>query len=100
MSRRTTQITGTHKRPRGNDTSASSKPQETYIRVRAHAGARRTAALRIAPLVWDISVRERPEQGAANASIREVLAKELDVMPNRLRLVKGATKASKLYLLL
>ncbi len=75
-------------------------PTDTrYIRVRATAGARREHAEQVGADLWRISVREKASGGAANARIRVVLGKLLDLDPRQLRLVKGATSTSKTYLL-
>jgi uncharacterized protein len=74
-------------------------PAPTYIQVRAEPGSRKESVAQMSTTKWKVSVREHAEQGAANVRIRTVLAGALGVDPKALRLVKGATSPSKLYLL-
>ena len=43
-------------------------------------------------------VRARPEDGKANAAVRDLLAAALDLAPSRLELLRGATSREKLFL--
>ena len=44
-----------------------------------------------------ISVKEKAERGQANKRIKELLANELECIPNQFRLIKGAHSPSKTY---
>lgn len=70
-----------------------------YVKVRVHAGCRRESAERVKDY-WVVSVREHAERGEANRRVKEILAQKLTVPERSLRLVKGATSPSKLYLLI
>lgn len=43
-------------------------------------------------------VRAKPEDGKANAAVRDLLAAALDLAPSRLELLRGATSREKLFL--
>jgi len=69
-----------------------------YVKVRVRAGCRRESVEQVNDH-WTIAVRERPERGEANARVKTLLARHLKVPERALRLIKGATTPSKLYLL-
>jgi uncharacterized protein YggU (UPF0235/DUF167 family) len=71
---------------------------QTYIRVRAKAGARKERVT-MQKEVYTIEVREKAEHGLANARIKEVLAQVLHVEVTQLVLIKGVTSPSKVFLL-
>lgn len=71
----------------------------TYIRVRAIAGARKERVERKHNGIYEITVREKAERGKANKLIRTLLAKDLHVPENRLRLITGNTSPAKIFLL-
>ncbi|MBP9760257.1 MAG: DUF167 domain-containing protein [Candidatus Pacebacteria bacterium] len=73
--------------------------EKGYVRVRVKAGTRKERILQVAERVYTIEVREKAERGEANARVRALLADILGVRPEELRLVKGATSPSKVYLL-
>ncbi len=70
-----------------------------YLQVRAKTESRKESAIETSINRWSVSVREKAAHGAANARIRIVLAHALGVHPQTLRLIKGASSPSKLYLL-
>lgn len=49
--------------------------------------------------MYTVEVREKAERGEANDRVRTLLAETLCVRTTDLRLTKGATSPSKLYLL-
>lgn len=69
-----------------------------YVKVRVRTGCRREQVEHMKDL-WKIEVRERAERGEANRRVKELLALHLRVPDRALRLIKGATSPSKLYLL-
>ncbi len=69
-----------------------------YIRVRAKTKTKHET-IEEKKGVYYIHVKEKAERGEANKKIREMLAKEINCNPKRLRLVKGAKTTSKTYLL-
>jgi uncharacterized protein len=74
-------------------------PESIYLHVRAKAGAKKEIIEQVSTTKWNVSVREKPEQGAANERIRELLAARLHVRTEDVRLVKGATSPSKLFII-
>lgn len=73
--------------------------QSQYIHVKATAGAKKETIEQAGTNKWKVSVREKAKEGGANARIKEVLATRVGVLERDLRLIKGATSPSKLYLL-
>ena len=71
---------------------------EKYIRVRVKTKAKHET-IKKKKGVYYIEVKEKAERGEANKKIPEILAKEINCNPKRLRLVKGAKTTSKTYLL-
>ncbi len=85
----------------GNGVGAGqSPPAERTVRVRATPGARREAVVDDGGDGFSIAVREKAEQGRANARIRELLAERLGVPVSRVRLISGAHRPSKRFLVL
>jgi uncharacterized protein YggU (UPF0235/DUF167 family) len=77
---------------------AARHPAARFVRVRAEAGARREMVVREGDDVFEIAVKEKAEQGRANVRIRELLAAQLGVAVSDLRLVSGAHRPSKRFL--
>jgi uncharacterized protein YggU (UPF0235/DUF167 family) len=69
-----------------------------YVRVRAKTKARQET-VREERDTFYIAVKEKAERGEANARIRLILAEKLGCSSKQLRLVKGGTSPSKIYLL-
>ncbi|MFC3096600.1 DUF167 domain-containing protein [Alteraurantiacibacter palmitatis] len=68
---------------------------EGRLALRVTPGAR-TEAVTIAGGVVHIKVRARPDGGAANAAVLELLARTLNTAPSRITLLRGATSRQKL----
>lgn len=66
------------------------------IIVEAKPGARRERIERVADTLYRVWVRERPEDGAANAAVEKVLADFLDIAPARIRIVSGKRSRKKI----
>lgn len=69
---------------------------EGRLAVRVTPGAR-SEMLEIADGRLLARVRAKPEDGKANAAVRELLAQGLGVAPARLELLRGATSREKLF---
>ena len=82
----------------GRIAEASPQPAARFIRVRATAGARREMVVCEGDDVFEIAVKEKAEQGRANARIRELLAGHLGIAVSDLRLVSGAHRPVKRFL--
>lgn len=72
---------------------------EGRIALRATPGAR-TEGVAVEGGKLQVKVRARPEGGAANEAVQQLLARALDLPPSRLRLLRGATSREKLFQLL
>jgi uncharacterized protein (TIGR00251 family) len=65
------------------------------LAVRVSPGARRTEVVGRHGGGWKVSVTAPPERGRANADLVRLLARELDVPPARVSLVKGGAARDK-----
>lgn len=70
------------------------------IQVKVQAGARKDAVEMLSENRYYIQTKARAKEGKANERVRELLGAALNVSPDRLRLVRGATAPHKSYLLL
>jgi uncharacterized protein YggU (UPF0235/DUF167 family) len=82
-------------RPGPPDLSHLARPGAEFA-VRATPGARHPR-LAETPRGLDVAVTEPPEDGRANAAVRDALAAALGVAKTRLTLVRGATSRDKLF---
>jgi uncharacterized protein YggU (UPF0235/DUF167 family) len=69
--------------------------EQGRLAVRVTPNARREA-IGIADGVLQVKVRAKPQDGAANEAVLELLAEALGVATSRLRLLRGATGRDKL----
>ncbi len=69
---------------------------EGRIAVRVTPGAR-SESLEIASGALAAKVRAKPQDGAANAAVTQLLAAALGMAPSRLELVRGASSREKLF---
>jgi uncharacterized protein YggU (UPF0235/DUF167 family) len=65
------------------------------VKVRVKTGAKKESVRKVKDR-YEVAVREKPEQGAANARVLTLLAAELSVPQKKLRIVKGHHSPSKL----
>jgi uncharacterized protein YggU (UPF0235/DUF167 family) len=63
--------------------------------LRVTPGAR-TVGIELGDGVLQVKVRAKPQEGAANEAVLELLADALGVAISRLRLLRGATSRNKL----
>ena len=68
-----------------------------HIKVRVTVSARREKVKKIAETLYEIAVREKPEQNAANRRVIALLSVELQVPAKRIRFVSGHKSTSKLF---
>ena len=71
--------------------------QNMYIHVRVSTKGR-SESIEKKKYTYYITVKEKPERGAANKRVREILAQTFHGNPKEFRLVKGGTSPSKTYL--
>jgi uncharacterized protein YggU (UPF0235/DUF167 family) len=79
---------------------ALAAPPDRIVRVKATPNARRESVEAQAPDLYAIATREKPEQGRANARIRDLLAAALGLPPDRVVLLSGAHHPAKKFRLL
>jgi len=65
------------------------------LALRVTPGAR-VPGMAIADGQVQVKVRAKPQDGAANAAVLDLLAKALDTAPSRLSVLRGATSRDKL----
>jgi len=68
-----------------------------YIKVKVHAGEKQNRLERKPPDAFEIWVKAPAERGLANAAVREILARELNIDAKKLNLIKGAATPSKIF---
>jgi len=61
----------------------------TTCRVRVKPGVRKESFTESAPGVFDISVREKPEENAANDRVRQLVAQHFGVPLKSVRIFSG-----------
>ncbi len=66
-----------------------------YIKVRVKTGAKNETVRKVTDGIFEISVREKPEQNAANKRVLELIARELRIRASALRIVSGHHRPSK-----
>jgi uncharacterized protein YggU (UPF0235/DUF167 family) len=67
-----------------------------YVKVKVKPGERREEVTRLAADSFMLSVREKPQNNAANRRVCEILAAALEVPPGRVRIVRGHHARSKI----
>lgn len=67
------------------------------IKVRVYPGSKKEEVARVGDDTLRVSVRERPENNAANARVKELLALYFAVPTGRVRLVNGARATHKIF---
>ena len=75
----------------------ASDAENTVVRVRATAGARREE-IQLEKGMYRISVKEKAERNDANERIKAVLARELSVPEGAIRLISGQRSQAKKFL--
>ena len=68
----------------------------THVKVKVEAGAKHEKVERVSDTFLKISVKEPAERGLANERVRELVAIELSVNLNKVRIVNGRLSPSKL----
>jgi len=71
--------------------------QNMYIRVNAVADAKKESVTCVAPDRYEICVREPRERNLANARIRTLLSRELEIAEGSVRLVSGHQSTHKIF---
>lgn len=69
---------------------------EGRLAVRVTPGAK-LEALAITDNRLIAKVRAKPQDGAANEAVRDLLARSLDLAPSRIELLRGATSREKMF---
>ncbi|MBY0294335.1 DUF167 domain-containing protein [Patescibacteria group bacterium] len=66
------------------------------LSVRVTAGARRDVVEEVSDKRLKISVKEKPEQGAANVRVAALVAAHFGVPKSRVRIIRGHKTSSKI----
>jgi uncharacterized protein YggU (UPF0235/DUF167 family) len=67
-----------------------------YIKVRVAAGAKRETVTKVSKSSYKISVKEPAERNLANGRVIEIIAAQLKVPANKIRIINGHHSPSKL----
>ncbi|MBI4336446.1 MAG: DUF167 domain-containing protein [Chloroflexi bacterium] len=67
-----------------------------YLRVHVRPAARRDEVVALAEGVLRVQVKAPPERGLANRAVEALLAEVLDLLPSKVRVVRGVTSRDKL----
>ena len=67
-----------------------------YIRIVVHPGAKKERVLKESETEYTISVREKAERNQANRKVVEIIADELRVPQNRIRIISGHRSPRKI----
>jgi len=68
-----------------------------YIKVRVIAGAKKETLEKTKEDTYKISVKEPAERNLANHRVRDLLAKNLSLPVEKIRLISGHTSPSKIF---
>jgi uncharacterized protein YggU (UPF0235/DUF167 family) len=71
--------------------------QTQWISVLVHPGSKREVLVQTSPGKLEAWIRAKPEQGQANIALTNLLARELQIPREQLRLVKGGFSRRKLF---
>ena len=72
--------------------------QNMYIKIRVKTGVKREVVAQTGPDSFDISIKEKAERNEANDRVREIVAAQVGVPTNKVRIVKGHKSTSKIVL--
>jgi len=67
-----------------------------YIKVRVLTAAKKERIEKVSGDTFSISVKEKAERNMANTRVREIIATELGVPLNTVRIISGHTSPSKI----
>jgi len=68
------------------------------LSIKATPGAR-AEGLSVSEAVLHAKLRAKPQDGAANTAIAELIARGLGIAPSRVRLARGATSRNKVFVI-
>ncbi len=71
-----------------------------FVKVKVSPCAKEERVVKIADGALRVAVREKPENGAANARVRELVAFYFAVPAGKVRMVKGAHQSHKIFKIL
>lgn len=67
-----------------------------YVRILVHPGAKKERVLQESESEYTISVREKAERNMANRRVIEIIADELRVPENRVKIISGHRSPRKI----
>ena len=71
--------------------------EHRWLRVTVHPNAGKSILIGLGPDRFEAWVKAKPIAGQANEAVIALLSRALQVAPERLRLVKGASSRNKLF---
>lgn len=69
----------------------------TYVRAQVKPGAKKESIIQTDEKTYSISVKEEAKQGLANDRVKELLARELGVKIQKIRLISGHRSPRKIF---
>lgn len=68
-----------------------------YLKVKVFPNSKKQIIIKKSADSWEVKIKAKPEHGLANAEVKILLAEELNIPTNKIRLIKGARQRSKIY---
>ena len=69
----------------------------TYVRAQVKPGSKKESIIQTDEKTYSISVKEEAKQGRANDRVKELLAEELGVKIQKIRLISGHRSPRKIF---
>jgi len=69
----------------------------TYVRVQVKPGSRKESVIQTDEKTYSISVKEPASQGLANDRVKQLIAEELGVKIQKIRLISGHRSPRKIF---
>lgn len=70
-----------------------------HVKVKVVSQARSESIKRISENLFEIRIKERPQNNEANRQVQRLLAKELNVSSKNVRLIRGYHASNKIFLI-
>lgn len=68
-----------------------------YLKIKVFPNSKKQEVIKKSADSWEVKIKAKPTAGLANAEIKTLLAEELNISANKIRLIKGARQRSKIY---
>lgn len=68
-----------------------------FIKVKVYPESPKKEIIKKTEDYFEIKIKEKAQRGEANKKVIEILSKYLNILPFRIRLVKGARQQNKIF---